>query len=128
MNIFLFNNRAWFLYTILIDHPAITLKNIYEILQGYATDIRFNDYYSLILARQFADLLTENRTVVELEIFFKKFNDAFKANEIIIAKLQLKKWFENKQILLTEKANREELFQNQITLQDYIDRLYIRGA
>ena len=68
MNIFLFNNRAWFLYTILIDHPAITLKNIYEILQGYATDIRFNDYYSLILARQFADLLTENRTVVELEI------------------------------------------------------------
>ena len=128
MNIFLFNNRAWLLYTILIDHPAITLKNIYEILQGYATDIRFNDFYSLILAKQFTDLLTENRSLDELEIFLKKFHDFFKSNEAALAKLQLKKWFTNKQILLTEKTNREKLIQNQITFQIYVDQLYIRSA
>ncbi len=126
MNRFVYSNRAWLLYTILIDHKEISLKHIYEILTGYASDIRFSDYYSLIFAKQFVNLLADNETLKELNTFISKFNNAFTENEIKIIQSLLENWFNDNNILLATDSNRKLYTDGKITFDDYFKNLIPR--
>ncbi len=126
MNRFVYSNRAWLLYTILIDHKEISLKHIYEILTGYASDIRFSDYYSLIFAKQFVNLLADNESFNKLNTFILKFNNAFTRNEMKIIKALLENLFNDKNILLATDTNRKLYTDGKISFDDYFKSLILR--
>ncbi len=126
MNKFIYQHRAWLLYTILIDHKDISLQHVYEILNGSATNIRFSDYYSLIFAKQFINLLANNENESCLVDFINKFPDVFLENELQIVRLLIKSWYVDKNIIICSDEKRQLYIDGKIGFNDYFEGLIFR--
>lgn len=115
------------MYSILIEHPNISLLNIYEIEQGTVKKITFQDYYTLIVLSSLLNALINEAKYSYVKKWLKN-KDCFKKNEQNLISILLEQWFHSSKFLISSEENIVKIKHSKISFSEYLSNLHFRGG
>src|SRR5574344_395854 len=124
-NVVFKNCINWILYSLLIQHPAITYHHIIGVSIKNCTNIRFRDDSVLVFCRQIMLLLATDADKSKVLSLFKSLSWLSLNEKKLLAK-SISLWYESKKFIT---ANEDEIVlykSKKISFDDYLKKLGVK--